>query len=107
MATPHDGRLASHPAKCVKIRKLFFYRSLTLVSLHALVGSQQQNIRAPAREQSIGDNACNLINRTFQLYRIENGKTTHIDDEIAVVGGKTLPEFRLSAQCNHLPPDVT
>src|SRR5467141_2117195 len=69
---------------------------------HAGLGPEQEYVRPAPGEQSVGNDAGDIVDRRFQLDRVEDGQAPHVEDDVAVVGGKALAQLGLAAELNHL-----
>src|SRR2546423_252284 len=74
---------------------------------HAGLGPEQEHIRAAPREQSIGNDASDIVDRRFHLDRIEDREPPHVEDDVAVVRGKAFAQLGLAAELYHLARHVS
>ena len=63
---------------------------MDLQRIHAGVTTNQQYVRRPLGKQSVADHPGYLIEFRFDLCRFENVEIVDIQNDIAVVGGKSL-----------------
>src|SRR5690554_2421529 len=75
-------------------------------ALHAIAGAQQQQVRRAAGEQAIGDHAHDVVQFFFHLDRAGDIQVVDVDDDVAVVGGYTVPIYRVTAELHDFPANV-
>src|SRR5690606_25954455 len=75
-------------------------------AFHAVTGAEQQQVGRAAREQSVGDNADNVIEFFFHHQRAGDIHVVDVDDDVAVVRDKTIPVHRVAPEFYNLAADV-
>ena len=64
---------------------------------HATVHAEQADVDWAAGKQATADDAGDLVNAHFQIDRIQPPQAAHVEDQVAVVGGEALAQFRRAA----------
>lgn len=70
---------------------------------HPAGRSQQKHIRPAQGKQTVGHHAHDVVQLRFQLDRLGNLQVVDVEDDVAVVGDKTVAVHRIAAQFHDLP----
>src|SRR5229473_3000729 len=71
-----------------------------------LAEQMEKHICCTAGEQSVGNDAGDVVDRRFQLDRVEDGQAPNVENDIAIVGGKTFAQLGLAAELHHLARNI-
>src|SRR5207253_8127425 len=75
-------------------------------SLYAVVGAHQNHIGAASREQTVGDDADDVVDLRLELGGIQDAQILDVEDDVAIVGREMLAQLRMAAEPDELVRDV-
>src|SRR3989454_9482722 len=99
LLTPHcnanGGRYRScSPSELVRVQ-----------SFYTVVGAHQDHVGTAPREQTVGDDADDVVDLRLELGGIQDAQILDVEDDVAVVGREMLAQLRMAAEPDELVRD--
>src|ERR1700694_5160578 len=69
------------------------------------VGPDQNDVGAAIGEQTVGDDADDVVDLHFELRRIQDAHVLDVEDDVAVIGDEVRAKLRVSAELDQLVCD--